>query len=565
MDNEVKDLATEEIDNTEEKGAAATEGTTKPHKLGAFKKGLIIYSAALLVLCIAALVTLWAFLDSFQKSKSDYTAEQFVDSLSKNDWLDYLSSSIYISEYESKDTALQCAYERLVDGKELHCAKNAAESNNDTNVYYITNGEQRIAALKLCKTGSGAFGFDRWGNEKLISLGDAADRFNPYVSVTLPEGAVLTVNGVKAVFTAENTTDCKVDGTTDAFVRYSFRKPWGEYELSASYLGTALSCTENSLYTLPEEMLTVYRISVPAGAEVYFDTLRLSTEYITESQTAYPFISPLDCANPNAPKSTLYTVTSALSDCEVTAVYDDKTLELTRSEDGTLLFALPYETLTYAVTVPADVTVTVNGTDVSGNTDYIQSDSALYPAVEKYADILSLPKLLVRYEFSGLLFVPEIKVTDIDGNDCVLEAVSATEFSCTAPPAQENISDYDTMAKQFCAAMMDYMFLGRDSLNETMNTALGYTKADSLANKAIVDAYWGMYWRYRYSYVYNSLYVDNYIAYADNAFGCDIHYDITATRESNGKVENVVGVYRILYIRTGATWEIVEFSLMSEE
>ena len=53
-----------------------------------FKKGLLIYSAILVVLSLIALSVLWVFLSSFQKSDSQSCAQTAVNNIDKAGTLD---------------------------------------------------------------------------------------------------------------------------------------------------------------------------------------------------------------------------------------------------------------------------------------------------------------------------------------------------------------------------------------------------------------------------------------------------------------------------------------------
>lgn len=567
--DDMADAASADNSECESNHGKENDALKAKKKMSTFKKGIIIYSAVLVGLAIAALITLWVFLASFQKSQSDQIADEYLAEIQDSTWREFLAEGIYVGPYESKGDALEAAYSQLIKGKELNCNKNSAESTDDKCIYYVTNGKNRICNIVLIKDDAGSFGFDRWKVEGIEPIEGAFNSFTPYLSLVIPEGSNLSINGIKVEYSAENTSSYTLEYSTDSYISFNYRKPWSDNKVSAYYNGAELVSTNISgvqkLLNLPEEMISSYTVTVPSGSEVYLNDTRLSTDYIAASDCDYPFLSPLDKGNPDAPTATVYTVRSFGSDAEFKVLYDGKELDFTEGNNGEHYYTLPYDTFTYTVMAPADVTVTVNGIDVSNDAEYIDEDGIVYDAVSDYEELLKGAKRLRRYKFEGLLFIPEINVTDAEGTACPLTADSATDFSCTSAPPQAEIAIYDALAKDFCYAMMDYMFLGRDVVTDTMNAALSHTKTDSPAYDAIYGAYWGMYWRHTHTYVYNSLTVDNYISYSDNAFRCDINYDVTGTRVNGGRVEKAAGIYRVLYIHNGVRWEIVELTLMSAE
>jgi len=534
-----------------------------------FKISLIVYSCVWAFICIATLTVLWILLDSFQKSDAQTAAEDAIGAISEDRWTLFLENNIYVSEFEDSKTATKLAYKHYLEGKTLICSRKAAECNENTEVFGISNGDRTVCKLILKKSGTGTFGFARWSFDKLSPADKALDDVNKPITVLLPQDSELLINGITADLSTGEKADCPFDAPGEDepdYLLYSFKKPWSAYELEAY----AVNGTEKSLlsaidgngrtdYVYDIPWRSGCKIIVPAGSELYVNGERLATDYISESNIQYHAISPLEAHLENAPKDTVYVVDGLYGEPTVKALYNGEEMTFDVA-DGVYTFHLPYSLMEYSVLVPNDATVSINGI-VLGD-EYITESGILYNEVSEYSDILVNAKTLCRYKAEGLLFKPEIAVVDSFGSPCELTRTAANEYCCNAAPSPELIGVYDQFTKDFAVAMVEYSMEGRDYVYQNLTEVLAFTGFQSNAYNVINDSLMGMYWQMNHKLSYNSLYTDNYISYADNAFTCDIHFDVVGERiQYPGRMDYSAGIYKVLCIETGGTIKIMELSI----
>ncbi len=538
-------------------------------KSKAFKISLITYSCVWAVICIATLTVLWILLDSFQKSDAQTAAEDAIGTISEDRWMEYLGKNIYISEFEDSEAATQLAYKHFLEDKTLVCSRKAAECNDSTEVFGISNGDRTVCKLVLKKSGTGAFGFARWSFDKLSPADKALDDVNKPMTVLLPANSELLINGIAADLSTGEKADCPFDAPGEDepdYLLYSFKKPWGAYELKAY----AMNDTQKSLLSAanPKDLAdyvydipwrTSCKVIVPAGSELYVNGERLSTDYISESNMQYHAISPLEAHLENAPKDTVYVIDGLYGEPAIKALYNGEEMTFDIA-DGVYTFDLPYSFMEYSVLVPNDATVSINGVELGD--EYIVESGILYNEVSEYSDILVNAKTLCRYKVDGLLFKPEIAVSDSFGSLCQLTKTAANEYCCNAAPSPELIGTYDQFTKDFAVAMVEYSMEGKDYVYQNLTEVLAFTGFQSNAYNVINDSLMGMYWQMNHKLTYNSLYTDNYISYADNAFTCDIHFDVVGERiQYPGRMDYSAGIYKVLCVETGGTIKIMELSI----
>lgn len=539
-------------------------------KKSSFKKGILIYSAVLLVLCVAALTVLWIFLDSYQKSDAESAAETAVKELSEDQWKDYFETAFFISDFENKEHALNVIYDRFVKDKGFVCTRRAAECTDVQEVYAVSNGEMVFCKLVLNKSGSGAFGFKRWRYEKLAPSGRDLSMINGSITVLMPKEGTLYVNGMLADLKSAEESACPFDVPGEAeptYCLFSFKKPWTEFELNAEYKGLALSLADfegyDYTYAVPDELRYDCTVIVPAGTELYLDGERLTLDQIIENGAKYPYISPLEEKLENAHKATVYRVEGLYREPALKAIYNGTVLE-GESVGEEYIYPLPFETHEYKMLAPCDAKVYVNG--VLLGEEYVTLTDIVYEKVEKYKDLLVNPKTICEYTVKGLLYTPEIEVFDCFGEPCALESTGNNSLSCSAAPNPQLAEEYNSFTHSFAVAMIEYSMESPELISENMAEALSFTKENSDAYNVIKDAYMAVYWQKAHTLTYNSLYTDNYISYGDNAFSCDIHYDVTGVRtETPSRIDRTAGVYSVLCIEIDGRLKIVDLVLTGAE
>ncbi len=542
-------------------------------QLTAYKKGLLIYILVLLLLFVGSQIVIWTFLSSYQNGLSEHYAKNYIADIDEKGWKSILNEELYGSEFQAIETDVDLAYAAYFKGKSLTCRRSPTESKGGVDVFKVKNDELMLCTLTVEKNGSGAYNMPRWSVLELSLDKALLDTVNPEVTLYAPCNSKVSINGVSVA--GDRFKACLSPFVTEfekeenkAFSSFTYRAPFGEYKALAELNGTALKqheVEENAIGFNADSSTTDVVITVPSGAEIYVNDIRVSTKYITGKSISYPFLNPLEKECEGIPFSTEYTIKSFYSLPEVKVLYNGDELKRFEGADPNKFeYAFNSGTADYVLSVPKDALVFVNGVDVSGNEQYITDTDIEYSEVSEYKNELANPRVCCVYTFKGMFFKPNFSVKDAEGNEYELVNYDKNSYRCDLAPNAAAIPQYEELAKGFAEAMMEYTFMGRENLNANFNNVLSKTRLRSKAYDVVMGSYAGMYWRRDHTIVYNSLYVDNYVGYADNAFRCDVHYDVTGTRVNGGKVERVAGIYRLLYINNGGRWEVVELNLLNK-
>lgn len=544
-----------------------------PAKGKAFKKGMLIYICVLAVLIIASQVVLWTFLDSYQKAQCEDAAKKYIESLGEDNWSKILLDNIIGSDYQTKEIDVKNAYNTFIKGKNIVCRRSAGESSSESTVIKISVGGTVVCNLTLTESGKGAYNMPRWSVAALSFDETFLDKVNPLTVLYLPVDSSLTVGGKSAnISKAElctNPLSNELEKENKNYYRFEFRTPCGECDISASLKDKKLDfqiLESGAIFFKNGDVIPDIIINAPKGSEVYVNEIRLSTKYITNKDAKYPLLNPLEENVNDIPLFTEYTVNGMTVSPTIRVVYNGT--ELVRcdgSDENSFFYRLADTTHDYTLRVPCSSTVTVNGIDISADSDFIISTDTEYPNVSKYSDGLINPTGCTVYFLEGLFLEPTIFVTDENGNEYSVYSYDNNCYEFFLPLPQIDASSYESYAIDFAHAMMEYSFLGRDKLAESFNNVLSKTEKNSDAYLTIYNSYSGMYWRREYSFEYNEVTVNEYVKFADNAFRCDVHYNVTGKRLDNGRIENVIGIYRLLFIKTGDGWKVAELSLLSEK
>ncbi len=531
--------------------------------LSAFKRVLWIYCSALTVIMIALLCVLWTFLASYQSSLPRYFAESYVKKLDSDDIIELYKEALEEScVYETPQEASEALASILTKDGVIRARKDSSLSTDDAPVFNMLCGKNNIGKLYLTRAKNGAYGFERWKLEKLTANADTIELLALQRTFTVPADAILYINGVKvnsdkAIAATDPFISPLEKQSSLSFVAYEIVMPYSSDEVTVTYGADSLSAAGDN-YDYPvgtRKELTVY---APSTASVYINKLMLPASYILEKDIMYPNATELDKANGAAPLLNSYKVTSLTAVPEITVVYNGH--ELSGEAEGNTVTYLADDVIPkdYTLYAPAGAVISVNGVVVAEK--YAVSQGSVFHEVKKYADLLVKPVLNVEYRFEGLISKPTFSVT-LNG-----EAVAITDsgdgvLQCKLMPDDEAIEDYELLALDFTHSIMNYMYGGREVIGETISEVLGCTKHGSDAYNKIQDTYSGMFYRPQMDITYNELYVDSYAVYADNAFYCEVHYDVFASNPTINRTDAAKGVYKLVYINENGNWLLYDVVL----
>ncbi len=529
-------------------------------RLSAFGKGLWIYGTVLTVLAVAVFTVLWTFLASYQSSLPRYFAENYVKTLNGDDIVELYKEALADScEYETPEEAARALAAMLTSDGSIRARKDSVNGTDDAPVFKLLCGKNNIGKLYLVKGKSGSYGFSRWRVEKLIANSETVELLARQRTYTVPAEAVLFINGKQVDIAKAITADDPFMSPLEKqsalkFVSYEVLMPFSSDEVSVKYNGGELEA-KGYCYDYPGEARKEYSLTVPSTAAVYINNLMLPESFITEKGVFYPNFSALEEKLDAAPRLNTYKVTSLTAVPEIKVIYNGHELK----GDGSGVYLADDVTPTdYTLYVPNGAAVTVNGIAVDAS--YEVSQGSAFHEIKKYTELLVNPILNTEYSFKGLLVKPTVVVTH-NGKTLELTDNGDGVLQCKAAPDSASEQTYETLALDFTAAMMSYMYGGREVITETFNAALALTKHDSDAYRKIKDTYSGMYYRVQMDVTYHELYVDSFAVYADNAFYCEVHYDLSAYSTQYNKSDKAAGVYKLVFIKQNGVWLVYDVVL----
>ncbi len=530
---------------------------TNAKKSSAFKKGVLIYSVALTLIIAALLCVLWTYLDSYQQSLPRAYAENHVANMDSEDIREaFVEALDGKCVYETEEEAADALVTLLLKDGELRARKDATNSTADVPVFNIFCGKNCVAKLCLKRTANGAYGFERWQAEKPQANAEILDLLAKKKTLTVPAEAILSINGHEAPKTLGVETEdpfCSpLETASDLkFLKYEITMPYCTDDISVSLGEKTLIKAENDEYDYPAEARITTVVNAPIGASVFINGLKLPESYIKENDIDYPFLSELESKLADRLKSNVWAVEKLTHAPEIKVIHNGRELKESRNENGVIYFiGNDIEFKDYTLFAPKGAIVTVNGIDITD--EYIVSRDSLYPEIKEYSSLLVNPITNTKYSFKGLTRQPEIKVT-YDRQEINVRNEGEV-FTCKAAPPAEDIPMYEEKALNFTKTLMLYMFGGRDGIGERISDALAYTKHESDAYNKILDTYSGMYYRKKMEITYNTLYVDDYVSYAENAFYCVVHYDVFGQSIETGKTDKAAGEYKLTFIKDGDNW-----------
>jgi hypothetical protein len=165
----------------------------KASRKSRFWIGLAIYVGIMLLLIAGGLVFFWQYIAEYEISRTDtvvneYLASSAMDGMAKQR---ISFAQAHATEYESAHDIEVALLDTLPDA-ELTARKVPGDSDEGEQVYTIRAGKTEIGRVTLTPE-DGRFGFKRW---VVASSEFNFDGFDHSITVTAPEGTVVTVNGV---------------------------------------------------------------------------------------------------------------------------------------------------------------------------------------------------------------------------------------------------------------------------------------------------------------------------------------------------------------------------------
>lgn len=180
-------------------------------RLSSFKKFLIIYASALIVIIAAALVILHGFLKDYESGRPANTMDTLVAHIEKGNVGEWIKKSGLLGEFET-ESIVSDYFRDTFEGKQISYKKKAGEYSESTPVYVLYADDDKIASVSLDESRKNAHKFTEWKISSINFNVNAQDKSHA-VKVTVPKGSDVELNGVKVssdYITGESSVDlCK--------------------------------------------------------------------------------------------------------------------------------------------------------------------------------------------------------------------------------------------------------------------------------------------------------------------------------------------------------------------
>jgi len=222
-------------------------------------------------------------------------------------------------------------------------------------------------------------------------------------------------------------------------------------------------------------------------------------------------------------------------------------------EGGIFLFPIIHPfSRSYKISVPDGSTVFFNGETVSSENITL---SGIVPEVFQgevdIADFL-FTELWYEFEADGLYQEPVITAEDRFGNELAHRVSDDGEIIFVIPYSQDLKQQHETTAESFIRAYISYgANVGNDIDVNFANVSSLLLRSSDLFRRA-QGARTAMQYTSNVTIEYNSLEIDNFRAYGETYFTCEISYNIThRTRYQQSEVE---GNFEVLFVLSGGRW-----------
>ena len=223
----------------------------KKKKLSGFSKGVLIYTAVLVVISAVLLLLLYGFVSAYEQSRPYNSMEKYLASIDENALPEDCEAVIPSLDKNIRTEAESRALiKELISGARF--SKAVKLCTEDRLVYTLTSGDQHIGNVYLKQNGKSSFGFEVW--EPV----DDEYELSPFINqldISLPQGYTVSLNG----------SDPGDEYVADRKTQYSTLSSCYEYYDDLPYLNHF----ESGRYIGDADL----RIFDPSGKEVSGDEL----------------------------------------------------------------------------------------------------------------------------------------------------------------------------------------------------------------------------------------------------------------------------------------------------
>ncbi len=488
----------------------------QPVKKSRFGLAFGIFTAVLAVLIIAACTVLWFYLDAYESTRPEQAMQEFAQLADEEYWSSAVEGAFTVGEtpFEDREELMEEFCMSVIRENPLEWREDEGYSA-DNMVYMVSAGGKdicRVTLDEMTENGDAGFGFTYLQVTRVELLASFTAPEAHEITITVPAGATVSVNGV---------------ALTEEYVNT-------EAKVVAS---TVTNEADGVTVTSPGDS------SIIINGEVVYDGPANAIKVSGLSELEAGIAAEL---------YTVYTVGGLYAPVEVSAVDADGESIAVEGEatDESVTFALGEGQLDYRILVPEGSTISVNGVELDES--YKTGDTVVPAFLEGFSDYGTLPELEL-WLVEGLHTQPEITVTNAEGSSLDEPVINGAELAFMTGADQTLADSHSGEARDFMSAYAGYIsgeagsdedYTALQALvldGSALDTALAELNADYAGTGVSVERV----------YVRS----DSFVSIGATCFICTVDVEYGPAEEGG---ENSETAYTVVFVMNGGIWLAAE-------
>ena len=488
----------------------------QPVKKSRFGLAFGIFTAVLAVLIIAACTVLWFYLDAYESTRPEQAMQEFAQLADEEYWSSAVEGAFTVGEtpFEDREELMEELCMSVIRENPLEWREDEGYSA-DNMVYMVSAGGKdicRVTLDEMTENGDAGFGFTYLQVTRVELLASFTAPEAHEITITVPAGATVSVNGVALTEEYVN-TEAKVVAST----------------ITNEADGVTVTSPGDS--------------SIIINGEVVYDGPANAIKVSGLSELEAGIAAEL---------YTVYTVGGLYAPVEVSAVDAEGESIAVEGEatDESVTFALGEGQFDYRILVPEGSTISVNGVELDES--YKTGDTVVPAFLEGFSDYGTLPELEL-WLVEGLHTQPEITATNAEGSSLDEPVINGTELAFMTGADQTLADSHSGEARDFMSAYAGYIS-GEAGSNEDYTALQALVLDGSALDTALAELnadYAGTGVSVERVYVRS----DSFVSIGATCFICTVDVEYGPAEEGG---ENSETAYTVVFVMNGGIWLAAE-------
>lgn len=575
-------------------GGISTKDRRRKPKKQRFLRGMLIYVAIFLLVIGAFVAVAWRYAEMWETHRAEYFMDGLVLSSDRADWQQMLRRHLPDTYPEYEDGSA-LAYDILSPALSVGKVSYIKLPFTTSPTYTLFSDGVPFATMTLRDVSGGAFGLSDWEIDSMVFYREYFTTVDfPTLNVTVPEGAVLCVNGVEirdreteaVAYPAISVFEAGTEGLAKC-TKYTFDDIYFSPRLSATLDGVELQLVSDGgdyYFLYPKSATHTLKLTAPVGIDVYVGGVRLDESVASREEIDGELGELDDGGTGTLPRLSVWTIDGLFGDVEVYGEVSGKAVAIKSASDGEYVFETP-EDCKYTVTVilPSGAELYINGTLISPDRKVTGGASAEelalgFTALGKY-EVSELGVVdgavpqFDKYVINGYLALPNIEAK-MNGESIEMAGMSVNAYSvrCDFDFAVGDKFDEARAAQaaDFTRKYLEYICDGGAWLDpankENFEANYAALKAAMVEGTSgyvgVMESYRDVNKMPKYdSFTLDSSESDKYVIYSDKSQSCRVSFKLTRTRTEGGVTvsDTLEGSMMVLLVFYENEWRVWSF------